>query len=288
MGKVGKYHRTGVLNRKVVSRKLGLLLSGRRAQGILAACLLAVAVIVLTMTFSPPGEKAQVYAAGSRTGLPSSWEEDSEYSCLPAGLAGLACGLERASRRDIRLARMGTSAENVMVGQRVRTASESYPILDLSGAVSSTVTSLHDRVSLDSVQARIMSDEDYINLCRIVEAEAGTEDIKGRVLVANVIMNRVRHDEFPDTVSEVIFHYNDGIPQFSPVYDGSIYNVTVTDETREAVRQVMEGRDDSEGALFFIQRDAAEKHNVRWFDKDLKRLFKHGVHEFYKYPEETK
>ena len=100
-------------------------------------------------------------------------------------------------------------------------------------------------------------------------------------------MNRVRHDEFPNTVSEVIYHYNNGVPQFSPVYDGSIYNVTVTDETKEAVRQVLEGRDDSEGALFFIQRDAAEKHNVRWFDKDLKRLFKHGVHEFYKYPEEA-
>ena len=35
-----------------------------------------------------------------------------------------------------------------------------------------------------------MSDYDYEILCQIVEAEAGTEDIVGRVLVANVIMNR--------------------------------------------------------------------------------------------------
>ena len=44
--------------------------------------------------------------------------------------------------------------------------------------------------------------------------------------------------------------------------------------------------DYSEGALFFIQRSAAEKHNVTWFDKDLKKLFKYGVHEFYTYPDE--
>ncbi len=42
-----------------------------------------------------------------------------------------------------------------------------------------------------------MSDEDYQNLLQIVEAEAGTEDIKGRIMVANVIMNRVKYSEFP-------------------------------------------------------------------------------------------
>lgn len=43
--------------------------------------------------------------------------------------------------------------------------------------------------------------------------------------------------------------------------------------------------DYSEGALFFIQKSAAAKNNIRWFDKNLKKLFKHGVHEFYTYPE---
>ena len=58
-----------------------------------------------------------------------------------------------------------------------------------------------------------------------------------------------------------------------------------TDETREAVRQALEGVDYSEGALFFIQKSEAESQNVSWFEKDLKRLFKYGVHEFYTYPD---
>ena len=41
--------------------------------------------------------------------------------------------------------------------------------------------------------------------------------------------------------------------------------------------------DYSEGALFFIQKSAAEAHNIKWFEKDLRKLFKYGVHEFYTY-----
>ena len=116
-------------------------------------------------------------------------------------------------------------------------------------------------------------------------AEAGTEDVKGRILVANVIMNRVKNEEFPDSVTEVVWDYSNGVPQFSPTYDGRISEVTVSDETKEAVRQVLEGVDYSEGALFFIQKSQAEAHNVTWFEKDLKKLFKYGVHEFYTYPD---
>ena len=117
------------------------------------------------------------------------------------------------------------------------------------------------------------------------EAEAGTEDLKGRILVANVIMNRVKYPEFPDNATDVIWQYIDGVAQFSPIADGRISEVVPSDETKEAVKQALEGVDYSDGALFFIQRSAAAKNNIQWFDKNLKKLFKHGVHEFYTYPE---
>ena len=46
--------------------------------------------------------------------------------------------------------------------------------------------------------------KEYNVLLRIVEAEAGGEDIIGKMLVANVIMNRVNSSRFPDTVTEVV------------------------------------------------------------------------------------
>ena len=91
--------------------------------------------------------------------------------------------------------------------------------------------------------------------------------------------------EFPDNATDVIWQYIDGVAQFSPIADGRISEVVPSDETKEAVKQALEGVDYSDGALFFIQRSAAAKNNIQWFDKNLKKLFKHGVHEFYTYPE---
>ena len=93
--------------------------------------------------------------------------------------------------------------------------------------MAAAVNDLDSKMVSMSSSAKMMSDEDYENLLKIVEAEAGTEDIKGRVLIANVIMNRVRHSEFPDNITDVIWEYDNGVPQFSPVADGRIGQVTL-------------------------------------------------------------
>ena len=64
--------------------------------------------------------------------------------------------------------------------------------------------------------------EDYDALLRIVEAEASGEDETGRLLVANVVLNRVRSAAFPNTVSEVVYQRKNGKAQFSPVHTGKI------------------------------------------------------------------
>lgn len=119
-------------------------------------------------------------------------------------------------------------------------------------------------------------------LLRIVEAEATGEDIKGKMLVANVILNRVKSNQFPDTVSEVVFQKNGKIVQFSPIADGRYWSVTISKSTREAVERVLNGEDESQGALYFSARSKAKKSNMNWFDNHLTWLFKYGGHEFYK------
>ena len=176
-------------------------------------------------------------------------------------------------------ARLQGSEAPVRVQKVTNTAAD----LNVSSSMENKVNELDARSITLAENPTLMSDEDYDTLLRIVEAEAGSEDIKGRVLVANVIMNRVKSEDFPNTVTEVVWDNSDGVPQFSPTYDGRINEVAVSDETREAVKQALKGTDYSEGALFFIQKSAAEEHNVKWFEKDLKRLFKYGVHEFYTY-----
>ena len=181
--------------------------------------------------------------------------------------------------------RFGNSSEKVLVGQRISTVKNSLPVLDLSVSMRAAVEEYHAAAGSASVDATMMSDYDYENLLQIVEAEAGVEDLKGKILVANVIMNRVKNELFPNTVTDVVFQYENGVAQFSPVDDGRIYEVTVSEETKEAVKQALEGVDYSEGALFFIHKNAAEGHNISWFESDLKFILRHGVHEFYTYPD---
>lgn len=249
-----------------------------RSFAVLTLCAVLAMVISLgTRTFAE-SEGGRVYAA-SDGGEGSPYEE----VAVPTGIAGVVSGVTDTPSSGSTVTRIGSSCEQVIVGQRVRKVNNTAADLNVSSSMENKVNELDARSITLAENPTLMSDEDYDTLLRIVEAEAGSEDIKGRVLVANVIMNRVKNDDFPNTVTEVVWDNSDGVPQFSPTYDGRINEVTVSDETREAVKQALKGADYSEGALFFIQKSAAEEHNVKWFEKDLKRLFKYGVHEFYTY-----
>lgn len=225
----------------------------------------------------------EVYAASDTSG-DYGFSDGTEYE-LPTGIAGVATGLSATPAEGATIYRIGTSCEHVVVGQRVQKVGKTAQEVDLSQSMAAAVEDFDSKMVSMASSASMMSDEDYENLLQIVEAEAGTEDLKGRILVANVIMNRVNDPEFPDNVTDVIWEYNNGVPQFSPVADGRIGIVTPSEETREAVKKVLEGVDYSQGALFFIQKSAAEKQNIEWFEKELTSLFRHGVHEFYTYPD---
>ena len=122
-----------------------------------------------------------------------------------------------------------------------------------------------------------ITDDDYQVLLRIVEAEAPDEDLKGKILVANVVLNRLEIGFGGDTISEVVFDKG----QFEPVSNGRIFKVTVSESTIEAVERAISGEDLSQGALYFMARDKASKRGIRWFDTKLKFLFEHGGHEFF-------
>ena len=127
----------------------------------------------------------------------------------------------------------------------------------------------------------VITAEDYDALLRIVEAEASGEDETGRLLVANVVLNRVRSAAFPNTVSEVVYQRKNGKAQFSPVHTGKIARVTVSDATRAAVARALVGEDVSEGALYFVNPTLADAGNLKWFREHLTLLFAYHGHEFY-------
>lgn len=95
---------------------------------------------------------------------------------------------------------------------------------------------------------------------RLVSAESKGEIFAGQVAVANVVINRVKSPDFPDTVREVILQYYGSVPAFSPVHNGQI-NEPAVPTAKEAVRIALLGQDYSLGALFFYNPDLTSPNN---------------------------
>lgn len=131
----------------------------------------------------------------------------------------------------------------------------------------------------DAVQS--LNKDDVEVLCRLVEAEAGGEDFEGKKLVAHVVLNRLEHEQFPDTVEEVVFDCRQGITQFSPIADGRYYQVSISEETREAVIQAINDDDNADGAIYFVNSEIADRDALKWFESECTYLFRHGNHEFF-------
>lgn len=91
---------------------------------------------------------------------------------------------------------------------------------------------------------------EILALC--VEAEAGNQDLKGKRLVADVILNRVESPRFPDTIEGVISQKY----QFTTFWDGTMDSISEpSEETFKAVNMELYGERLDEDILFFTAGD---------------------------------
>lgn len=90
------------------------------------------------------------------------------------------------------------------------------------------------------------SESDVKLLATIISAEARGEPYQGQVAVGAVIMNRIAHPSFPNTLSGVI--YQPGA--FSCLYDGGV-NAAVADSAYTAAREAINGSDPTGGAIYY-------------------------------------
>lgn len=143
--------------------------------------------------------------------------------------------------------------------------------------VGETITDENGNVNIVNKIGLTITQEDYEALLRIVEAEAGNQDEIGRILVANVVFNRVRNEEFADSIYDVIFQNDGDVYQFQPIIDGNYYRVNVSEITKQCVIRALSGEDYSKGALYFTTSTSP----YSWFNSELTFIFNHGAHYFY-------
>lgn len=114
-------------------------------------------------------------------------------------------------------------------------------------------------------------------LSKIINAEAGGEIMIGKIAVGNVVLNRTRSSQFPNTIYGVIFDTKNGV-QFSPVANGTIYK-TPNSDSIIAAKICLEGYTISYDILYFVNPKVAPNS---WASKNRPYFDKIGNHVFYK------
>ncbi|WP_073200365.1 cell wall hydrolase [Gracilibacillus kekensis] len=116
-------------------------------------------------------------------------------------------------------------------------------------------------------------------MARLVHAEAKGEPYAGKVAVATVILNRVDHNDFPDSINAVIHetYSNGAIHAFSPVANGEI-NKRADAEAKKAVEEAIAFRGQGQGSIYFYNPNTA----VSDWIFDTKTTIKIGNHVFAK------
>ncbi|HBL81886.1 MAG TPA: spore cortex-lytic enzyme SleB [Clostridiales bacterium] len=128
-------------------------------------------------------------------------------------------------------------------------------------------------------QEQVMAAGNYKNelqlLARCVNGEARGEPYAGQVAVAAVILNRVKHPSFPNTISGVIYQKG----AFTATVDGQI-NVPISEGSSvyKACRDAMNGWDPTGGAIYYYN---PKKTTNKWiYSREVIKII--GSHRFAK------
>ncbi|HJB99514.1 spore cortex-lytic enzyme [Flavonifractor sp. An306] len=89
-------------------------------------------------------------------------------------------------------------------------------------------------------------------LARVISAEARGEPYSGQVAVGAVILNRVEHPSFPNTIAGVV--YQPGA--FTCMVDGQ-FNEPVAESAVRAAQEALNGADPSGGAIYYFNPNTA-------------------------------
>ena len=124
--------------------------------------------------------------------------------------------------------------------------------------------------------SQVYRDDEIYWLSRIINAEAGGEPLAGKIAVGNIILNRVRSSQFPNTIYSVIFDKRFGV-QFSPTANGTIYK-TPSAESIIAAKMCIEGYSLSTDVLYFFNPRVSP---TNWISQNRQLAFRVGNHAFY-------
>ncbi len=220
--------------------------------------------------FVPMGDFAKSFTQATYT-----YDAKTKYAAVSAkGLyvtAGVGGTIVTANDRTL----YGVAANRLIDGQVWVPISPIAKAMSLSvsytkGTANAKVSGTYRAITHASA---FYNENDLYWLARIISSESRGEPLRGQMAVGNIILNRVRSRDFPNTIYGVIFQKN----QFSPVLNGTIYE-TPSWTAICAAKMCLEGYSISNDVLFFCNLSITSSN---WITKNRAVAFKLGNHTFF-------
>ena len=172
----------------------------KRGSAVILACMTVIAAVSLLISGFSDSGKNKVYAVQA-----SCDEQNGEIvtECgVQAGLMGIVNSINSMEEYSLAASSVDITAENVQV--LVGTSKVRRNVLNriALGKGTSQIGGV-GYYAQQTVRKNHMAAEDYYSLLQVVEAEATGGDLKSKILIANVVLNRVADSRFPDSISPV-------------------------------------------------------------------------------------
>ena len=118
-----------------------------------------------------------------------------------------------------------------------------------------------------------LSEEEISTIEIVVQHELGGLSKEYKVLVAEVIYNRLRSEEFPDTVNEVLFQEG----QFSGIDRWFSPKIKADKDTKAAVKEVFSKDKAEHDSLYYYNPALSEYSSIVWFESGaIEFCFEHS------------
>ncbi len=161
------------------------------------------------------------------------------------------------------------------------------PVRFVSEELDCSVNWIHETYTVDiekegvvvppsMVAKRSYTDDEIYWLSKIIHAESQGEPMEGKIAVGNVVLNRVKSKDYPNTIYGVIFDRNHGV-QFSPVLNGTIYQKPYGDSI-VAAKRALAGENHAGRSLFFLNPTISENF---WIPNNRTYFTTIANHDFY-------
>ncbi|WFD08847.1 stalk domain-containing protein [Tepidibacter hydrothermalis] len=110
-------------------------------------------------------------------------------------------------------------------------------------------------ISEEKFEQRYYTDEEMKLLAKIIQVESGNTNLEGRLGVANVVLNRVKSNRFPNDINSVVYQRG----QFPPAHKESFKTLKPNNLSNIAAKKALEGVNNVENCLFFNSRPFKSK-----------------------------